>query len=225
MGIFEKKYGKALTVILIIIAIVVIAAICYLVYQTIATNAVNNDGAKSAQEFRDKVKVTKKNPTAINDIEVNLQAPETTTKPKVTEREKQYYQGFEMIGTIEIPATGVDYPILLETTAASMKVAITLQWPMQDPDCLNQPGNVVLAGHNYKNGTFFSNNKSLKENDKVFITDLDGNRMSYRIASIQILSPEEFSYAQEDTDGKCVVWLSTCTDDVQSRIVIKCVEG
>ena len=224
MGIFEKKYGKALTVILIIIAIVVVGAICYLLYQTFTTNAVNSDGAKSAQEFRDKVKVTKKQKTESGNLVGNLVAPNIVETPKSTEKEKQYYQGFEMIGTIEIPAISVDYPILLDTTAASMKVAITLQYPVRDENCLNKPGNVVLAGHNYKNGTFFSNNKNLKENDKVYVTDIDGSRKTYKIASIQILSPEEFSFVQEDTGGKCVVWLSTCTDDVQNRIIIKCVE-
>ncbi len=36
---------------------------------------------------------------------------------------------------------------------------------------LNKPGNTVIAGHNYRNSRFFSNNKKLNIGDKIYVTD------------------------------------------------------
>ena len=45
----------------------------------------------------------------------------------------------------------------------------------------NQVGNTVIAGHNYRNGQFFSNNYKLENGDTIYITDNSGTRLQYTI--------------------------------------------
>ena len=66
----------------------------------------------------------------------------------------------------------------------------------------------------------FSNNKKLEAGDEIYITDTDGNRIKYIIYDKQLLAPEDFEYASRDTKGAREISLSTCTDDVNSRLVI-----
>ena len=117
---------------------------------------------------------------------------------------------------IEIPKINVSYPILGKTTKTSIEVAVSVLYGPGP----NKVGNTVIVGHNYKNGTFFSNNKRLEAGDEIYITDTDGNRLKYIIYDKQLLAPEDFDYAARDTQGKREISLSTCTDDVNSRLVI-----
>lgn len=69
------------------------------------------------------------------------------------------------------------YNVLDDPSAKAMEVGITI---IYGPG-LNQTGNTVLAGHNYRNGTFFSNNNKLSSGDKIYITDLSGKKVTYTI--------------------------------------------
>lgn len=81
-------------------------------------------------------------------------------------------------------------------------------------------GNTVLVAHNYRNGTFFSNNKKLAVGDKIYITDSTGEKVEYTIYNTYITSDSDFSYATRDTAGKREISLSTCTNDSSKRLVI-----
>ncbi len=60
-------------------------------------------------------------------------------------------------------------------------------------------GNTVLVAHNYRNGTFFSNNKKLAIGDKIYITDNTGRKIEYTIYNTYTTSDSDFSYATRDT--------------------------
>ena len=81
-------------------------------------------------------------------------------------------------------------------------------------------GNTVIVGHNYRNNLFFSNNKKLANGDKIYITDNSGNRIAYTIYNMYTTDPEDFDYAERNTNGKREISLSTCTDDVKQRLII-----
>ena len=85
---------------------------------------------------------------------------------------------------------------------------------------LNEEGNTVIIGHNYRNGLFFSNNKKLNNGDKIYITDNSGKKLEYTIYQKFETTPEDTSFYQRDTDGKPEVTLSTCTDDSKARLII-----
>lgn len=81
-------------------------------------------------------------------------------------------------------------------------------------------GNTVLVAHNYRNGTFFSNNNKLAVGDKIYITDSTGEKIEYTIYNKYLTSDKDFSYATRNTEGKREISLSTCTNNSSQRLVI-----
>ena len=59
---------------------------------------------------------------------------------------------YRVAGQIHIPKIGINYPIVYETSEEYLKIAPT---KLFGPD-INEPGNVCIVGHNYKNEQFFS---------------------------------------------------------------------
>ena len=126
------------------------------------------------------------------------------------------YRGYTMIGTIQIPKTKIKSPIVDKATPNSISAAVGV---LYGPG-LNQVGNTVLVAHNYRNGTFFSNNKKLVNGDKIYITDSSGLKVEYTIYNKYETSEMDFSYATRNTEGKREISLSTCTTDPSKRLVI-----
>ena len=85
---------------------------------------------------------------------------------------------------------------------------------------LNQVGNSVIIGHNYRNGTMFSNVKKLEKGDLIYITDVSGTKVKYKIYDIYRASGSEGNYMTRNTDGKREISLSTCTDDSKARTIV-----
>ena len=75
-------------------------------------------------------------------------------------------------------------------------------------------------GHNYRDGTFFSDLYKVEVNDLIYITDNSGERIEYKVYNVYETPASDISYASRDTAGKREISLSTCTDDVQNRIII-----
>ena len=95
---------------------------------------------------------------------------------------------------------------------------------MYSANGLNQPGNTVIAGHNYRNGDFFGNNDKLKLGDKVYITDNSGTKIKYTIYNIYETAPDDSDFIRRETNGKREISLSTCTDNSKARLIIWAVE-
>ncbi len=127
------------------------------------------------------------------------------------------YKGYVTIGKIEIPKTGVNTPILNQVTVNGMENAPCLLYSTGE---LNQNGNNLIVGHNYRNGTLFSNNKNLGIGDKIYITTLNGEKVEYTIYNKFVTTAEDVSYIKRDTNGKPEITLSCCTDDDVYRIII-----
>ena len=77
-----------------------------------------------------------------------------------------------------------------------------------------------MYGHNYINGTFFSNNKKLKNGDEIKITDQKGEEVTYIIYKIYETDANDATYMTRDTQGRREISLQTCTDDSKARIII-----
>ena len=99
-----------------------------------------------------------------------------------------------------------------------LETAITVVFP--ENAVLNTVGNVVLVGHNYRNGQFFSNNKKLTNGDKIYITDLNGDKVTYIVYKVYQTSVNDTSSYNRDTDGKKEITLSTCTDASNDQRII-----
>lgn len=211
---FESKYSKVLTVILVIVIIAIIGLLGFLAYDYYQKYVVTKDTSDFVDNFEGDLTdgEADENNTAQVDDDVlnNIKDAQTTTSSKRT------YKGFGVLGTMEIPVTNFKYPVLEKVTKKSIETAVAFLYGSG----LNQPGNSVIIGHNYRNGLFFSNNKKLNIGDKIYITDNDGNKLTYTIYNKFETTPEDTSFYQRDTGGKPEVTLSTCTDDSKARLII-----
>lgn len=117
--------------------------------------------------------------------------------------------GYWVLGTIRIPVTGIKYSIFSQPTRQALERGVSVLYTANG---LNQPGNTVIVGHNYRNRLFFSKNKNLKNGDKVIIKDSSGLEITYTIYNKFTTNSGDASFFQRDTGGKREITLSTCTD-------------
>ena len=214
---FETKYSKFLTVLLIVIIVAIIGLGGYLGYNYYKDYKTGSDANKYVSSFVDEVGNTT---TQDNTVQGSISDNITSAETGANNSKKHTYKGFNVLGTIEIPKTNVKYPVL-EGPASNNKieVAVAVQYPLNVE--LNKVGNVVIAGHNYRNGTFFSDNKKLSNGDKVYITDLNGDKVEYTIYNTFITALNDNSFYNRDTDGKKEITLYSCTDDLTGRLIIE----
>jgi len=117
-------------------------------------------------------------------------------KDKIEESESNNtisYDGYEVKGIIGIDKTRINYPILDRVTVDSLSKSVAIlsiisNSGIDQVEELNVIGtNALILGHNYKNGTFFSNNNKLFIRDKIKIKDSSGKIVEY--TNIFSLSP------------------------------------
>lgn len=235
---FDSKYSKFLTVILIIAIVAIVVLLGFLGYDMYQKYYI--------EKRSDEIISQLENQQNVNDNEDEQEQTENTNQVGEVKNPYDDVQSYIMsgnnsgnsggvvvkngdkevgiaIGTIEIPATGIKYPIIDRITKQSLETAIVLVYPNTSANgepILNQTLNTTLAGHNYRNGTFFSNNKKLKVGDIIYINDTTGRKITYEIYQIQELSENDSSYINRDTNGVREISLTTCTENAATRLVI-----
>lgn len=217
-----NKYGNTLTVILIIIIIAVIVGGGILLYNfVIKPHNTEKETAKAITEF-DKIVDDEEETQEESNQQFDINEFENavgSTQSGNTSTKKVYYQDFVMVGYITIPKTNVKLPILEETNPKALETSVAVLYPSNNIQ-LNEAGNTVIIGHNYRNGKLFSNNNKLSVGDKVLIKDTSGRELTYIIYQKFEAEPNDTSFYNRDTNGVPEITLSTCTDDSQKRIII-----
>lgn len=229
----NSKYSKVLTIILIIAIIAIIGLLVFVGLDWYKAYTTGADSDDALEQFNSMIENTQINKPIVNG---NVDNPNLNLNNELVNEptggnsntntngngsssggnKGQTYKGFNVIGKIEIPKIKLEYVVLEEATIPAMEASIG---KLYGPG-INEPGNTVLAGHNYKNGTFFSNNSKLSNGDKIYLTDMQGKKVTYEIYKKYITTPEDFDYAVRDTNGKREVSLTTCTNDTKSRLII-----
>ena len=64
------------------------------------------------------------------------------------------------------------------------------------------------------------NIRNLTPGDKIYITDLEGKRLTYTIYDKFEVEENDADYMVRDTQGAIEISLSTCTDDSSARLII-----
>lgn len=202
--------------IIIISMIALISIIAYVSYYYISKYIDLKEAEQAVAEFENNVIVVEIKDEEKQNEEQVYEQPQGSQITTNKTSSKTYYKGYQMIGTIQIPKTKVKAPIVDKVTVNSISAAAAY---LYGPG-LNKEGNTVIVAHNYRNGTFFSNNKKLVVGDKIYITDSTGKKVEYTIYKTYITGEMDFSYATRNTDGKKEISLSTCTTDASKRLVI-----
>ena len=233
----EKRFGDILTFVLIILIVVILGILGYFGYSAISKSKTKANTDNALQDFQQSINNTAKNEDKVkdttsgddisnttssaNDILNQLNTSNTTSNAGTTSiSKKTYMEDYEVIGSIKIPKTKLEIPILEKVTKRSLEISVA----KFDGPGLNEVGNTTIMGHNYRNGLFFSDNEKLSMGDKIYITDQTGTTIEYEIYNIYETDPSEAEYMRRDTNGKREISLSTCNDDSSKRLVIWAVE-
>ena len=207
----SNKYSKILTIALIVIILIIVGVLIFLAASSLRNKSVAERYTEEANEF-EKVVTSRSSRTGNTNTTLNAIDPSQGDN-------KRYMDGYEIIGTIEIPKIDFKCVILDEVTKHSIEIGIG---KMFTENGLNKPGNTVLYGHNRRDSNFFGRNDELVIGDKVYILDQEGTKLTYEIYHIEVISGTDTTYY---INGETVptVLLSTCTDDVNTtdnRLVI-----
>lgn len=222
----ESKYGKVLTVILVIVVIGVLVLLGFLGYDVYKKATSDRTVAEVMNQFDESIaNNTEEENVTVDNTQVTVENIETgsitTGGSSSGTSHVVQYEGYNVVGTIEIPAIDLKYPILERTTPDSIELAVAILYTANG---LNQPGNTLIVGHNYRSGAFFGNNDKLQLNEKVYITDTSGTRIKYNIYNIYETSAEDGDFIMRDTNGRREISLSTCTNNSKARLIIWAVE-
>ena len=226
----NSKYGNILTIILIVAVIAIIGIVGFIGYRIYGAYYVDTGATQAAIQFEQTLQNNnmnngqyinntigsnkKENITGVDDSAIgnnndnsnNNSSQSTTT-----------YKGFAVVGTIQIPDIKLKYPILEKLSTKSLKTSVVLMYTAQG---LNNIGNSVIIGHNYRNGTMFSDVDKLTNGDYIYITDITGRKVKYEIYKMYRGSGSESDYITRNTEGKREISLSTCTDDSKARLIV-----
>lgn len=218
----KGKYDLLLTLFLIIIFIALGVTLIPYFYGEVKSEIISK---KALSDFDDHTGTINNQELDEEDVEAALDARRSledlldeldineATKSENGEAKSINYQA---VGKIEIPKTNINYPIYGQIAKDTLEAGVAIAY---GPG-LNQTGNTVIYGHNFRNSKFFSNNKKLKNGDKIYITDLDNNRIEYNIYSVYYTTPTDANYMVRDTEGRTEISLQTCSDDNSRRLII-----
>ena len=214
---FESKYNKLLTIVLVIVIIAIIGLLVFWGIDVFQKSSITNETAEFVDNYQgDDQTPDDETENNENDGSNPLDEIEESNTTGSSKRTKKTYKGYVVNGTMEIPKISFKYPVLEEFNKKSLETSVVILYGAG----LNQPGNTVIIGHNYRNGVLFSNNKKLNNADKIYVTDYTGKKVSYTIYNKFETTPEDTSFYQRDTNGNPEITLSTSTDDSSARLII-----
>lgn len=124
--------------------------------------------------------------------------------------------GYGYIGTISIPAAGLELPVMKDWSYAGLKIALCRYSGSPYSD------DMVIAGHNYRK--HFSPIKWLQPGDEVNFTDMEDHVWNYEVAEIETLEPtdiEKMTVSSEMNDWDLTLF--TCTQSGKLRCAVRCV--
>lgn len=211
----NSKYGNLLTVILVISIVAIVGIIGIIGYRMYKAYYTETGALAAATEFEQSVQNNNAQNDNTNSTITNIE--DTFENTTSSTGQTTTYKGFTVVGTIQIPAINIKYPILEKNTKKSLETSVVL---MYTSNGLNEIGNSVIIGHNYRNGTMFSDVKKLENGDIIYITDMLGRKVKYTIYDMYRTSGSDGKYITRNTNGKREISLSTCTDDSKARTIV-----
>lgn len=113
---------------------------------------------------------------------------------------------YDTIANLNIPSIGINYPVLSSTSEELLNVSLNKYWGANP----NEVGNMVILGHNYKDGRFFSKLLNIKKGAVVQVTDLSGRTLDYKVYETGVIDPYDTGCTSQLTNGHTDVTLVTC---------------
>lgn len=215
----KKRFNGILSIILVVLILIILGIVGYLLYEHYQKSAIQQETSEVLEQFDSLIIELNENNggTENNENGDSNQENNVSTGMGGIKTNSLYLRGYKVVGKIEMPSVNLQYPILdVLTDAKALDHSVAIQYGVG----LNKIGNTIIMGHNYRSGAFFGSNKKMKIGDSIYITDLDGNRIEYKIYNKYITAQEDFSYANRNTQGKKEITLVTCDSNNKNRLII-----
>ena len=149
---------------------------------------------------------------------VRPDAPEVSELDETIEKIIEATGEDGVIGILEIPELDEELPIIGKWSYKLLKISIC-RYKGPGP---NEEGNLVIIGHNYKNGSHFGRLSQLTVGSELYLTDsATGTRVRYEVYQIKSIEADAFSELKSYR-GDCGLTLLTCKDNGTNRLLVRC---
>jgi len=180
-----------------------------------------NEGAvaqKNAQALLASSGIKKPAPSpeeTVPDAYIQPEAPDVN--PEMTGAMDTEFEGYAVIARLDIEKIGLALPVLSETSDDALKISVCY-YTGPEPGGI---GNLVITGHNYRNGAHFGKLDQLSEGDTVLLTDLLGITYTYTVYKREQITPDN-PEALEKTEHERELTLVTCEANGNRRLLMRC---
>lgn len=153
----------------------------------------------------------------LEDEEINEVINENNEQPNNQSYQASNGETYITEATLNIPALGINYPVLSETSEELLKVSLNKFWGPSP----NEVGNYCIVGHNYTNKKMFGKLAEIENGDTVDLTSTNGEVVTYVVYNKYIVEPDDVACTSQLTNGQREVTLITCTNHGKQRLVVK----
>ena len=195
----NKKTGNIL---MIIGLLFILAALCLIFYNRM-------DSARAGREAE----------TIVQELEEEMPSPVPVSNPNYLDQHQSMpvnnVNGYDYIGTIAVPALGIDLPVMSEWDYARLKIAPCRYAGSYYND------DMVLCAHNYD--SHFGKLRTVEPGTEVIFTNVNGEIFTYTVDNVETLQPTEIQRMIEKEEGEWDLTLYTCHLGGKTRCAVRCV--
>ena len=200
-----KQKNKIRKRIRLIILLLIITVIIYTIIEIIKENKI---------EFKEKV--------ATQEVEVTpIQVVIEEELPKEKVEIPETYLDYPVTAKIIIPKINLETNVLRDFSKETLDKCLVKFWGPNP----NEIGNFCIAGHNYEKENMFSDLKELEVGEEFYLLDNKNGKYTYVISDIYKVNYKNLEPINQNTDGKRVVTLITCTNySNDERLIVRGIE-
>ncbi len=145
------------------------------------------------------------------------EGPEMHSGEDITGILETELQGYTVVARLDIEKIDQHLPVLSQTSKAALKISVCYyKGPAPGED-----GNLVITGHNYRNGAHFGKLDQMKTGDVINLTDVRGNTYTYKVYKTELIKPDN-PEALDKTKYGNELTLLTCEANGNRRLLVRC---
>ena len=200
-----KQKNKIRKRIRFIILLLIMTCIIYTIFEIIKENKIEFREEIATQEINSKAK------------EVIIEEEKTKEIVEISET----YLSYPVVAQLIIPKINLESYVLRDFSKETMDKCIVKFWGPNP----NEIGNFCIAGHNYEKENMFSDLKELEVGEEFFLLDNKNGKYTYVVSDIYKVNYKNLEPINQETDGKRVVTLITCTNySNDDRLIVQGIE-
>ena len=126
-------------------------------------------------------------------------------------------KGYSVIAELDIPKLDLKLPVLSMTSDKALKISVCCYMGSSP----GEVGNLVIVGHNYKNGAHFGRLDKMGVGDTIILTGKDGKSYTYTVYKVEDINPDDAEKLDDNQYDK-EASLLTCETHGNGRLLVRC---